>query len=74
MADPNHNTLSHFRYKKVFRADDGESGGKKDMHGADAQACTLHVPVGTLIKDSKGSILYDLSTPHTSLRVCRGGR
>ena len=33
VADPNINTLIDFKYKKVFTAENGENGQKKQMYG-----------------------------------------
>ena len=88
-ANPNHNTLSTFRYKKIFRAKNGENGGQNNMTGACAPDLILPVPVGTLVRcdgefllnttdtnlhPKQWEIIHDLSEPYQSLRLCQWGR
>ena len=42
-------TLSAFRSKKKFEAEDGQNGMHKKMHGKNGQDCTLIVPLGTTL-------------------------
>jgi len=75
LANPNLNTLSDFRHKKIIKAEIGERGYTKTMHGKDAEALVIGVPVGTIVKDGKTKeILADLSVPHTQFVLCKGGR
>ena len=50
-VDEGLNTLTDFRMKRKYVAGDGEPGGKRKCHGADAKSLTLKVPEGTVIKD-----------------------
>ena len=52
-VDEGLNTLQDFRMKRKFVAKDGESGGKKKCHGADADDIILKVPEGTVIKEAE---------------------
>lgn len=56
-ADNNLNTLVDFKYRKVFRADDGENGKKKKMHGKTGEDLVIKVPVGTMIRDFETNVL-----------------
>lgn len=61
-ATSNMNTLSDFRHAKILRAQNGERGGIKEMHGANGEALTINVPVGTIVTDAEtGAVLFDLS-------------
>lgn len=53
----------------------GTPGGTQDKTGANAPDTVIHLPVGTLLKNSEtGELVYDLSTPHQRIQLCRGGR
>ena len=53
VATENMSTLMDFKFKSVFRAENGENGGIKNMHGRCAKDLFIHVPVGTVVKDIK---------------------
>jgi len=59
-ASKNENTLLPYKYKKIFKAHNWEDGRTKDQYGANWEHLTLIVPVGTLIKDKNGNILWHL--------------
>jgi GTPase len=69
------NTLTSYRHRRVFRALDGERGGRSDRTGKEADDLTLLVPPGTLVRDAdSGDLLGDLTENGMRLKVCRGGR
>ena len=39
VADPNINTLIDFKFKKLFKAQNGENGQKKQMYGKTGEKC-----------------------------------
>lgn len=74
-ADPHLSTLIDYRYKRVYRAENGEHGQGKDKHGKNGEDLVLRVPVGTLVYDvDTGELLGDLATPHQRIIVARGGK
>lgn len=74
-ADKNLNTLTDFRTKKYFKAEDGEAGGKRNKHGANGEDLILKVPLGTELTDPKtAKLLYDLTEPGEELVFSHGGR
>lgn len=76
IADDNSSTLAEFRYKKKYRADDGENGKSGNGFGKTAQDLVIKVPRGTLVKDAEsGRIIADISddNPHIIARGGRGG-
>ncbi|MDP2090739.1 MAG: GTPase ObgE [Candidatus Gracilibacteria bacterium] len=74
-TDANLNTLSEYRHKKILRAEKGQKGGDKLMHGANAENLILKVPVGTIVRDaSTGDLLADLSEDRVKLLVAKGGK
>ena len=75
VADENMSTLMDFKHKSVFKADAGENGGIKNMHGRCAKELVIKVPVGTVVKDVKtGSVIADLTKNGQKVLVAKGGR
>jgi len=74
-VDQHKNTLSEFRHKKQFQAQDGTRGKGKNQTGASGDDLVLKVPPGTLVFDeSDGSLMGDLVDQGQQLQVCKGGR
>ncbi|KAB3535941.1 GTPase ObgE [Alkaliphilus pronyensis] len=74
IVDEGMKTLMDFRYKKHYRAENGEDGKNKNMFGKDGGDMILKVPPGTIIKDEKtGVILADLTEKDKPVIVARGG-
>ena len=74
-ADENMSTLMDFKHKSVFKAEHGENGGIKNMHGRCAKDLYIKVPVGTVVKDVKtGSVIADLTSHEQTVLVAKGGR
>lgn len=75
IADEGLSTLMDFTYKTVFKADNGENGFKKSMHGKSAKDLYIKVPTGTIVKDLKtGNIIADLTQQGQKVLVAKGGR
>ena len=75
VADENMSTLMDFKHKSVFKAEAGENGGIKNMHGRCAKDLFIKVPVGTVVKDIKnGNIIADLTEHEQKVLVAKGGR
>lgn len=74
-VDKGLNTLQDYRHKTKFPAKEGESGGKKRCHGADADDIILKVPEGTVIKEAEsGRVIADMSGDNQRQIVLKGGR
>ena len=72
--DDHLSTLSSFRYKKKFVAKNGQSGGKNNTTGRNADNIVIRVPKGTLVSDYKtGKILADISKAG-SVTLLKGGK
>lgn len=55
-------TLAYLRYRQTFRAQNGQPGMGKNMHGRDGEDVIIEVPPGTIIRDAEtGEILKDFS-------------
>ena len=74
VADENLNTLVDLRYKKRYRAGDGEPGTGKKQFGKRGEDLIIYVPVGTLVYDEVNRLLGDLTEHNQSLLVAAGGR
>lgn len=74
-VDEGLNTLTDFRMKRKYVAGDGEPGGKRRCHGADAKNLIIKVPEGTVIKDfESGKVIADMSGENRREVILRGGR
>lgn len=68
------NSLIDFRYRSHFKAERGEHGKGKDMHGRSGKNCTIDVPLGSVIKNSDtDEIIADLATDGESIVIAKGG-
>lgn len=75
IADEGLSTLMDFTYKTVFKAENGENGFKKSMHGKSAKDLYIKVPMGTVVKDLKtGNVIADLTHHEQQVLVAKGGR
>jgi len=69
------NTLLHFQYKRVFKAQRGRHGEGDNRSGKDGADVVIPVPPGTQVFREPGAgILHDFSKPGERVRVARGGR
>ena len=59
----NMNTLLDFRYHRKFAAENGENGDIKNQYGANAPACFVKVPPGTIVKDEATGEVLSVSRP-----------
>ena len=74
-VDPDANTLIDFRYKKKFKAENGNNGEGGHRYGKSGEDLTIKVPLGTIIKDSAtGKVLADLSEKGEKELIILGGR
>jgi GTPase len=75
LVDASLQTLLDFRYNHLFKAEDGERGGPKNMTGATGSDRLIEIPCGTMVFDAvTAEVLGDLTTPGQSLRVAQGGK
>lgn len=75
VADSNINTLIDFKYKKLFEAENGGNGAKKNMTGKTGEDLVIKVPVGTQVRDVEtGKLVLDMKTLGEDRVLLRGGR
>ena len=75
VVDPDSNTLVDFRFKKKFKAQNGENGSGSNCYGKSGESIYIKVPRGTIIKDAQtGQVVADLSEIGQQELVLPGGR
>ncbi|WP_414528066.1 GTPase ObgE [Nodularia chucula] len=75
VVDTNLQTLLDFRYKHLFKADNGGRGGPNNCTGANGKDLIVEIPCGTSVYDgSTGALLCDLVEPGQRFRVAEGGK
>ena len=68
-------TLADFEYDRRFQAGHAGHGGGALRSGKDGEDLTIHVPCGTLIRESgKTKILADLTEPGQKFIAAHGGK
>ncbi|HXL40808.1 MAG TPA: GTPase ObgE, partial [Myxococcales bacterium] len=68
-------TLLDFRFKREYRARNGEPGRGRDQNGHAAPEMVLRVPPGTLVRDvASGEVLADLRENGRRWVLAKGGR
>lgn len=74
-ANKNLWTLYHLKFKRHFRADEGENGGKQRSTGADGKDIFVEVPLGTVVRDTETEeILFELVEDGEERIVAQGGK
>ncbi|MEN3046266.1 MAG: GTPase ObgE [Candidatus Hydrothermales bacterium] len=74
-GDENLMTLLDYKYKRFYKAQDGEHGKGKKMHGKKGEDLILKVPLGTVVIDSKTKeIIGEILSKEQRLCVAKGGK
>ncbi|MTI81516.1 MAG: GTPase ObgE [Firmicutes bacterium] len=75
IGDEGLNTLSDFRHKRHYKAERGQHGMGKGMHGHSGDDLQVRVPVGTVIRNEKtGALIADIIEHGQEVVVAKGGR
>lgn len=75
VVDEGLRTLMDFRFNRHFKAQSGENGMSKGMHGRGSDDTYVKVPQGTTVRDAEtGVLLGDLIEDGQTLVVAKGGR
>jgi len=68
-------TLMDFRYKRSYKAENGENGRTKKQYGRKGQDLILKVPVGTIVKDAEtGKVIADIKEHNQRFIIAKGGK
>ena len=69
------NTLLHFQYKRIFKAQRGRHGEGDNRHGKDGEDIIIEVPPGTQVfRGPDAELLHDFAQPGERILVAKGGR
>ncbi|MDX8402975.1 MAG: GTPase ObgE [Mariprofundaceae bacterium] len=74
VASSDKNTLQELYLRKRIFAENGKSGKGKHMHGRKGVDVTVSVPLGTIIKDEYGEVLFDLTHDGQEALLAKGGQ
>jgi GTP-binding protein len=68
--------LSPFQHKKIWKAEDGISGKRNNLFGKNAEDLIIPLPIGTLVSDQEGKVLFEIidTSQHLVARGGTGGR
>ena len=72
-GDTNINTLIGFRYKKIFKAENGSNGASAKKHGKNGKNIYIYVPVGTQITNENNEIIADITKHNQEEIIIFGG-
>lgn len=74
-GDEGLNTLVDLKYKKLYKAKNGEHGQGKGMHGKNAQDLIVKVPLGTIVTDLETNlVIADIIKHDEEAIIVHGGR
>ena len=74
-VDEGLNTLIDLRYKKIYKASQGEHGEGKARNGKNAEDLIIKVPIGTVITDQDTNLIIgDLTKKGDKVVAAYGGR
>jgi GTP-binding protein len=74
-ADPNLFTLLDFRYKRKYKAQNGEPGGSSKKDGKFGEDVAIKIPVGTIVKNAEtGKVIFDLNKAEQEVVLAKGGK
>jgi GTP-binding protein len=75
VVDEGLNTLGDFRHNRMYKAQAGEEGGKKNKHGKNGENLIIKVPEGTVIREFEtGKVIADMSGDNRREVILKGGR
>lgn len=73
-TNPNLHTLQDIRYRRLYKAENGNSGGANKRTGKSGEDLIIQVPCGTIIKDiNTSNIVIDMVKENENHVVCQGG-
>ncbi len=75
VGDSSLNTFNKLRYRQHYKAERGEHGKGKNMHGKNGEDCIIKVPLGTIVKiEETGEIIGEILEDGQRLVVQKGGK
>ncbi len=75
VGDKSLKTLLDFKYRRLFRAEDGRPGGPSKRTGRSGKDVYIKVPLGTVVYDAEtGEVIGEILEDGQKLLVARGGK
>lgn len=75
VVDEGMNTLTDFRHKRKYAAQNGEEGKKRKCHGKNGEDMIVKVPAGTIIREAQtDQVIADMSGDNKRQIILMGGR
>ena len=69
------NTLTDYRHRRKYAAENGENGKKRKCHGKNGEDLILPVPAGTVVREAEsGKVIADMSGGNKRQVILSGGR
>ena len=70
-----HWTLYHLKFKRHFKAEKGNDGGKNRITGSNGKDVFIDVPLGTVVKNTNDEkIIFEITRDGEEKIVCKGGK
>lgn len=75
VIDNNADTLSNFRGKKHYRAQNGQPGMPKNCTGKRGEDLIIKIPAGTILYDAQtNEVIYDFTNQTQKVKILSGGK
>jgi len=70
-----HWTLYHLKFKRHFKAEKGNDGGKNRITGSNGKDVFIDVPLGTVVKNTiDEKIIFEITADGEEKIICQGGK
>ena len=70
-----HWTLYHLKFKRHFKAEKGNDGGKNRITGSNGKDVFIDVPLGTVVKNTNDEkIIFEITGDGEEKIICQGGK
>ncbi len=66
-------SFEKFSNKQMLKAENGAPGGSGNKKGKNAKDLIVKVPLGTILKDEQGNILFEFKKKNEKFLLCKGG-
>ena len=74
VTNSNLHTLQDIRYRRLYKAKNGQSGGANKTTGKSGEDLIIEIPCGTVIKDqASNKVIVDMVEENHCHTVCEGG-
>lgn len=74
VGDHNENSLQNLKFLRFIKAEHGDKGDIKTMHGRSGKDTYIRVPIGTVILDFEtGAQIADITAEDEEFIICKGG-